>query len=69
MKRKSPYPYEIREVETVRKDNPNVGPYTLARLIKANHFGRETALSSSHRTFYSILSVIRRYDARQKAVA
>lgn len=62
----SRYPEELDAIVAARKADPKVGAKTLAKQLYADN-GLGGSLMG--RTFYSIYSVIRRYDAKQKANA
>ena len=54
---------ERKQIIDARKDNPNMGAYALAAKLcggPSGYFG------PANRPYYSVLSVIRRYDAEQK---
>lgn len=68
------YPLEVGAVRALRAAFPQVGPYKLARMIdRASGFPRSLTTEEQGylsracvRSFYSILSVIRRYDVAQR---
>lgn len=62
-KRNTPFVSEIEFIENIRRENPEFGQYTLARQIENGEHGD----GAYFRTYYSILSVIRRFDAKQAA--
>lgn len=53
------YQNELDTIVAARKADPNIGAKTLAKQLEADG-------SVSGRSFYSIYSVIRRYDDKQK---
>lgn len=62
---KAIYAAERDAIITVRKSNPGVGPYALARFIKNEYrSGSPDYAVSGQRPELSILGVIRRYDKR-----
>lgn len=57
---------ELTRIHNIRKAHPTYGPYTLARKIRRGEVNDQGTTVAS-RPFYSTYSVIRRYDAKQKA--
>lgn len=72
----SKYRHEVEAIRRIRVRNPEIGPYTLARRIKNAdvRLGNDPdgsnalALKCKHRPLLSILSVIRRFDAKADLV-
>ena len=56
------YASEREKIIREREANPDEGPYKLARRLVVGH-------TAGYRPFYSVLSVIRRYDAAKKKAA
>lgn len=68
----SQYPEELAAIRKLRAKYPAVPAKKLTMRINTRDFKGDdlaTANGASSRSFYSIYSVIRRYDAKQKAVA
>lgn len=62
----SRFPDEFKSITSLRAANPQMPAKTLARKISN---AEEDFLGASGRSFLSIYSVIRRYDAKAKAAA
>jgi len=66
------FPFEVAAIQAIRTRNPNVGQKTLARKIVNRDFTEKSIDYSDSRkaywrSFLSVYSVIRRFDAKAKA--
>jgi hypothetical protein len=73
----SQYSQEVEAIRQIRGLNPALGPYVLARRIKSGSVrlhndtdgSNALAIKCRFRPFYSILSVIRRFDDKRRQTA
>ena len=67
LKYRGPYSGEVKAIVTLRKFHPKLGPFKLASQIKDRELvtkrDQKQLERCYFRSFYSIYSVIRRYDA------